>query len=163
MEFDSPESLDAFRETTLKFLAAGGKLGDLYQYSDTDYEAVYVLGHNFYSQGRYEDALKAFGFLMTNNHWDRRFVFSFAACCQMLKRYEEAVRCYTMASVMDIDDPVPSFHTAECLIMLGMKKEAAELFAMVIDQCGPQHVELKGRAEGLRAMLLQKMPEGKGS
>ncbi len=153
---DSAEDIEALQMGALDLLSKGGTLGDLYSYTDKEYEAIYVLGHGFYSQGRYHDALKAFGFLMLNNHMDRRFTFSFAAACQMLERYEEAVRCYAIAALMDASDPTPYYHIGECMICLNMPDDAAQVFQAVIDEAGPKHAELKQRAENLRAMLLKK-------
>jgi len=160
MESEGVDTGETLQETIYQLIAAGGTIGDICEYSEEDYEAVYLLGHNFYSQGRYSDALKAFGYLMTINHMDRRFAFSFAASCQMLKRYEEAVRCYALAAAMDPDDPVPTFHIAECLVSLGMVEEAIGMFEVAIEECGSQHDELKKRATALLAMLLKK--NGKG-
>jgi len=156
MKSDGVDTGETLQETIFQLIAAGGTIGDVCEFSDEDYEAVYVLGHNFYSQGRYSDALKAFGYLMINNHMDRRFAFSFAASCQMLKRYEEAVRCYALAAAMDPDDPAPTFHIAECLVSLGMVDEAIGMFEVAIEECGPQHDDMKTRAIALHAMLLKR-------
>ncbi|HZY20505.1 MAG TPA: SycD/LcrH family type III secretion system chaperone [Ramlibacter sp.] len=145
---------DRLIEQIGELLMHGGTLGSVYDYTDQDYEVLYALGHSLYSQGRYDDAVKAFGFLCIHNHLERRFVNAFAASLQMVKSYEEALKYYTLASVMDMSDPAPTFHSCECLIALGRIAEAREGLEMVIAQCeGAEHAPLKSRAEALRGLI----------
>ncbi len=146
-----PENL---AEQIGELLLQGGTLGDAYDYTDQDYEVLYAFGHSLYSQARYQDAMKAFGFLVMHNHLERRFMMAFAASLQMVKSYEEALKYYTMASVMDMSDPVPTFHTCECMIALGMVADAKQGLEMVIGQSGDdKHAALKSRAEALLALI----------
>ena len=145
-----------YTHSVLQFMSEGGTLGQIKQFGERDQEAVYALGHGFYSQGRYSDALKAFSFLVVHNHHESRYLFSLASCCQMLRRYDEAIRYFTLVSLMDIADPVPTYHTAECLMGLGMVGEAIEMFGVVVADSGAQHAELKKRAATLIEMLGRK-------
>lgn len=156
----SPERL---AEQVATALTSGVTMGSIFGYSDQEYEAVYTLGHNLYRQARYEDALKVFSFLVMNNPMEIRFVNAFAACRQMLKHFDEAIAFYSLASVMDMKDPRPTFHTAECLIALGRLKEAAEALNFVIAQSerGGQPA-LQLRAQTLLD-LLKKSPAPAGS
>lgn len=134
--------------------SSGGTLGNLVGYDDQDYEAVYVLGHSFYSQARYMDALKAFAFLVMNNPIEKRFANAYASSLQMLKRYEDAIAFYSLGSIMDIADPRPTFHTAECLIALSRIEEGAEALNIVISQCkSAEQDPLKERATALLDLL----------
>lgn len=141
------------RELT-EILQGGGVLGDIFEYEDAEYEAVYALSFDLYRQGRYSDALKGFAFLVMVNHMDRRFHLGLASCSQMLQRYEQAVQHYTLASVMDMTDPLPTFHTAECLMALGMVAEAVEALTVVVEQSQTEaRAEVRGRAEALLALV----------
>src|SRR5690606_20030859 len=111
-----PENLP---EQIAELLAHGGTLGSVYNYDDTDYEVLYALGHSLYGQTRYQDAMRTFGFLVVHNHMEKRYMNAFAASLQMLKSYKEAIKYYSMASLMDMSDPLPTYHTAECMIALG--------------------------------------------
>lgn len=143
-------------EQIADLLLNGGTLGAVYDYDDQDYEVVYALGHSLYAQARYTDAVKVFGYLVMLNHLERRFTNAFASSLQMVKRYEEAIKYYTMTSVMDMRDPVPTFHTCECMIALGMVQEAREGLGVVIGQCrDAAHGPLKERAQALLALLDQ--------
>src|SRR5262245_11827336 len=117
---ETPEgSLDDITRQVATLFSNGATLGTFYGYTDEDYEMVYEHGHMLYGQARYLDALKAFGFLVMHNPYERRYISAFAACFQMRQQYKEAITYYTIASLMDMTDPVPTFHTAECMIPLG--------------------------------------------
>ena len=123
-------------------------------YSDTEYEALYSLGYNHYSQERYLDAVKCFGFLVAHNTMEPRYMSAFACTLQMLKRYREAIQYHSTASVMDLEDPLPTFHTAECFIALEMHQEAREALTLVLAQCDTlQWQDLRQRSETLLARL----------
>ena len=133
--------------------ANGNTLGDVMGYEARDYESVYALGHNFYRQARYLDALKSFSFLVMHAPFERRFTNAQAACLQMLKQYENAIAFHSLSSVMDMSDPRPTFHTAECLIALGRMEEAIEALNIVIKQSdAPEFAALKARAQGLLSL-----------
>lgn len=146
-----PEKL---AEQLIELFSNGGTLGDVYEYNDTDYEVVYALGSDLYNQGRYADAMKAFGFLVIHNQWEKRFVSAFAASLQMCKRYEDAIQYYSFASVMDMRDPVPTFHTAECMIALGQLGDAKQALEIVVNQSGDEkHAGLKARAQAMLDLM----------
>lgn len=146
--------LDVIIARVTEAFSNGATLGDLIGYDDDDYEAVYALGHSFYAQARYLDALKAFGFLVMNNPLERRFVNSYASCLQMQKRHEDAIAFYGLASMMEISNPGPIFHTAECLIALGRIPEAVDALGIVVDLCEkPDQEALKTRAQALLDLL----------
>ena len=152
----STGKLDQFSEEMLKLFSHGGTLGDLYEFTDEEYEAVYQLGFNTYNQGRYLDALKLFAFLVIHNTYQRKYVFAYASCFQMLKQYKEAIQYYSLASAMDLKDPVPTFHTAECMIATGYFKQAREALEIVITQTKkqqPKFDELQQRAELMLGFL----------
>lgn len=116
----------------------GYALGDIYDYSEQDYEALYALGHGYYRQARYADALKAFAFLVMLQPMERKFLLAQASCLQMLDRFKEAINVYSMASFLDLNDPQPYFQTAECLLALGRKEPAAEALRRVIKHCNSE-------------------------
>lgn len=152
----SPEKLT---EQVTELLMSGGTLGTIYDYTPEDYEAVYALGHNLYAQGRYDDAMKAFGFLVIHNAWEKKFLKAFGASLQMMKQHQEAIKYYTMASVLDLADPVPTFHIAECMIPLGMLEEAKQSLDLVVAQCKtPEQQPLKDRATAMLALMAQPHP-----
>lgn len=147
--------LEALAEQVSTLFMSGGTLGDTFDYTDYDYEVLYALGHSLYNQGRYMDAMKAFGYLVVHNHLEKRFMNAFASSLQMIKSYEEAIKYYSLTSVMDMGDPSPTFHTCECLLALGQTDDARQGLALVIAQCDSdaQYAPMKVRAEALLGLL----------
>lgn len=138
----------------LELLSRGGGLGTIFGYTEDEYEAMYALGHSHYSQQRYLDAAMCFSFLMAHQSLERRFITAFAACMQMLKHYQDAIQYYSMASLLDLQDPLPTFHTAECFIALELPEQAGEALALVVAQCQSPHWQtLRQRAQALLELL----------
>lgn len=150
----APLDAEAFAAALSEHLLQGGTLGDLHGFSEQDYEAMYTVGHGMYSQQRYDDALKVFRLLVACDPMDRRFHQAVASSLQMTGEFELAIGSYSMASIMNINDPVPTFHTAECLAALGRVADAREALAIVIEQSSdPAYGPLRIRAEGLLTLL----------
>ena len=150
--FTDPEKLAA---QTVKLLGGGGTLKDVYDYTDEEFDALYALGYNLYNQGKFSEALTAFGFLLMHDQFERKYYKAFGSCQQMLKRYEEAVRNYSMASILDMTDPEPTFHTAECLVALNMPEDAKQALGFVLkDTEGrPEYAAMHERAKAMIEVL----------
>ncbi|MPM18178.1 hypothetical protein SDC9_64584 [bioreactor metagenome] len=145
---------DALARQISLIVAGADTFGSLFGYEESDYEVLYALGHSLYSQARYQDAMRIFGFLVVNNQLEKRFFNAFASSLQMLQRHAEAIQYYSMASLLDIDDPLPTFHTAECFIALNCKAEAKEALKFVVEQStAPSMAEVKTRAQSLLDLL----------
>lgn len=150
----SPSAAQNLGDQIADLLSNGGTLGSVFDYSDADYEVLYALGHSLYAQARYQEAMRVFGYLVMHNHMEKRFMEAFASSLQMLKSYKEAVKYYSLASVMDMSDPLPTFHTAECMVALGWRDEAREALGYVLNQSSaPEYAELKQRAQAMLDLL----------
>jgi hypothetical protein len=52
--------------------------------------------------------------------------------------------------VLDMTDPVPTFHTAECLAAMGQLEDARDALDMVVKHCRTEkHDALKARAQAM--------------
>lgn len=141
-------------QQVLELLSHGGGLGTVFGYTDDEYAALYALGHGHYSQQRYLDAAKCFSFLMAHQSLERRYMIAFASCMQMLRHYKHAIQYYSMASVLDLQDPLVTFHTAECFIALELPEQAREALVLVMAQCQPPEWQtLRQRAQALLELL----------
>jgi type III secretion system low calcium response chaperone LcrH/SycD len=141
-------------EDAMTHLGSGGVMGDFAGLDARDYEAVYTLGHNFYAQGKYLEAMRIFSYLVTNNHLERRFVNAFASSLHMVGGYKEAINYYGIAYAMDPRDSAPTFHSCECLIAMGLKAEAKEGLGLIIRRCtAPEQSEIRERSQALLALL----------
>lgn len=132
----------------------GGTLGDLRGFTEKHYETMYAKAHQLYTLEQYEDAGKVFGFLATNNPYDRRFMMGLGACLQMQGKWADAIGSYTMCVALDMEDPVPVFHVAECLSSLGQADDAKEMFSAVVERAKkPEHQAIKQRAAAILQIM----------
>lgn len=136
-------------------LESGGTLSQVYGFEAQEMEAVYAHAYSLYNQARWKEALKIFNFLVVHDHLERRYHVGQAACLQMLKRYDEALKAYGMAHVMNVMDPVVALHIAECLIAQGKKEDALIALESVvaITEDNPKFAELASRARALADLL----------
>ncbi len=147
-------STEEMLRTILQALLEGRTLAFIQGIGQDKVDALYAFAHSLYERERYEDARKVFTYLMALDHHETRYMGAVAACLQMLKRYDEAIEHYCLASVYDLGDPRPTFHTAECLLAQGRTDEARDALSMVLNDCREsRHAVLKERAQALLDLL----------
>lgn len=151
---DASTRADQIEDKLIELMSSGVSLGEVFDYSPEECDAVYALGYNLYNQARYLDATKAFSFLVMHNQFERRYYNALASSLQMQQQYRDAIQFYSMASIMDLSDPMPTFRTAECMLPLGLYAEAEQALKLVIEQSQqPEHVELLERATTLLSLI----------
>ena len=157
MKPDNPsmeQQTDQALQAMVAHLSVGGTLGDLRGLDDSHYEAIYSAGYAQYNAGRYDQAEHVFQFLTINNPYDRRFPMALGSVKQVKGNYADAIGYYGMASVLDMMDPVPLFHCAECLAALGRVDDALEALGFVIRNANtPETASYKQRAEAMVGIL----------
>lgn len=137
-----------------RLLQFGGTLGDGYwETTAADREALYRLGYGLYEQGRYSDSFKVFSLLVMQDHLEPRYVFGLGCACQMLGRHVDALQHYMAVAVARVDDPLPIFHAAECLIAMSRLSEARDSLALVLENCSDTQSALYRRAQALLQRL----------
>jgi type III secretion system low calcium response chaperone LcrH/SycD len=136
-------------------LLSGQTLGDLLGHSRESQEALYYVAHTLYSQAKYADAMRTFAYLLTLNHLDRRSFLGFAACLRMQQRHADALKYYGIASAMDLTDPQPPLHMAECHLALGDRARAQEALNYALSQARGQeaHRACLARIEAIQSFL----------
>ncbi len=156
MTQDQIDSLTAWIED---FWRSGGTLSQTLGITANECEALYALGRSLYGQGKYEDAFKLFARLVTYDHMESRYQLALASCMQMTGRYQDALQQYVVVTVMRLDDPVPVFHSAECLLALGRPQEARDSLELVIGSlCKPGvHDQIRARSQVLLKALEAKV------
>jgi type III secretion system low calcium response chaperone LcrH/SycD len=155
METNPDARLDQLLEELQGHFRQGGTLGDLQGFEDKDYEAIYAVGHGLYTQGKNAEASKVFGFLMMHNPYDRRFPIAMGAAQQMLGKFADAIGFYALGIVLDMSDPVPLFHTAECLAAIGERDDARDAFNNVITLCNKPEYQALREKTAVRLQLMQ--------
>ncbi|WP_323018734.1 SycD/LcrH family type III secretion system chaperone [Castellaniella sp.] len=155
------QDADAAVENLIGLWKSGGTLAQAMGITAQECEAMYAHGHSLYAQGKYNDAFKIFAQLVSYDHMDSRYQLALASAMQITRRYEEALQQYVVVTVMRVDDPIPVFHSAECLLALGRPQEARESLELIIESmCKPgEHDAVKARSEALLKAINAKTQE----
>ena len=124
--------------------------------SHAEMEAVYSVGFNMYRTGRYDDAEKIFRFLVLFDHLEPKYWMGVGAIQQVRKDYKSAIASYGYASFLDLSNPKPQFHAAECFLALGDKVNAASALYALDKYCPPDTTEV-GREYRAKAAELRKL------
>jgi len=111
--------------------------------------ALYANAYHLYSTGAYEEAMKIFRPLLVMDSTDNRIWMGFSACAQMLRQYEEALKGYGYASLLDPENPKPFFHAMECHIALKNYSEAktAGDYVVGVAEGKPEHEKMLARTK----------------
>ncbi|EGR0147769.1 SycD/LcrH family type III secretion system chaperone VcrH [Vibrio alginolyticus] len=115
-------------EELLSFLEEGGTLKMLHDVSQDTIEHIYAVGYNFFQSGKIEQAAKVFQLLSMLDHYQARFFIGLGAARQELGEYLQAIDAYSYAALVDVNDPRPPFHSAECHLKLEQLTEAESGF-----------------------------------
>ncbi len=144
------------KEAAEKIIRDGATVKELKGITNEEMEAVYSLAYNFYRTGKYDDAEKLFNFLALFDHLNPKFWIGVGAVRQVKKNFEGAVQAYGYASFLDLKDPKPQLHAAECYLAMGDKRNAASALEALNEFC-PKDTETgreyRAKAEKLRAMV----------
>lgn len=149
------EDLNELHDLIVQSFSQGGTLADLNGISDDQCEALYTLGHGLYERGNYTDALKVLGYLVTMNHTEHRYLMALGATAQALHKYEDALKQYMAAALMDPLEPAPMVHSAQCLLAMGHRKEALESCDIAIAMSTQEHhAAFLKRAQTMRESII---------
>ncbi len=135
-------------EELLSFLEEGGTLKMLHDVSADTIEHIYAVGYNFFQSGKIEQAAKVFQLLSMLDHYQARFFIGLGAARQELGEYLQAIDAYSYAALVDINDPRPPFHSAECHLKWEQLTEAESGFysAKEMSAGKSQYADLHQRA-----------------
>jgi type III secretion system low calcium response chaperone LcrH/SycD len=139
----------------LEQMLAGQTLGGLMGLSVEEQSARYALAVTFYRQGKYPEAMKLFGSLLLADHFDRRYYMGFAACMQMQQRHADALKYYSVASALDLTDPMAVMHCAQCHLAIGDQAQAKKALGYALTQARghERHRHHVPRLEAMAALL----------
>ena len=118
-------------------------------------EAVYSLAFGYYRTGKYDEALKLFQFLVLFDHLNAKFWFGLGATQQAIKDYQGAVASYGYCSFLNLENPNPQFHAAECFLAIGDKRNAASALEALNEYC-PANTDV-GREYRAKAAKLREV------
>lgn len=141
LDFNLDKMTPEMIEETAKSFIGMGTIRDLKGLTDEEMEAIYSMGFGFYNTGRYDDAEKVFKFLVMFDHLCQKYWVGLGAVHQMKKDYEKAITCYGFGSFLDLKNPKPQYHAAECFLALGDKVNATSALDALEEYC-PTNTEI---------------------
>ncbi len=117
-----------------EFITSGKPLKEILQLNDDVIEMVYTHAYFLYQSAKYQQASHVFWILNALSPEDVRFYIGIAACHHQQKKYLEAATVYILASVIDLDDPMPFYYLSDCQIEMGLFELAKESLQQVIER-----------------------------
>ncbi len=97
-------------------MESGANLSVAKGFTEAEMENVYSVAYNFSQQEKFQEAKTLFRFLALYGHMEPTYWMGLAISQQALGEYEEAIKAYAMVYFLDMDNPVPMFHAAQCHI-----------------------------------------------
>ncbi len=97
---------------------------DIVDLSDKDLELVYSMGYTFYAVGQYEKAKSLFLKLIFSQPFHPAYWKALGCTCQMLDQTADGVVYFSVALLMDPNDPLLHLYTAKALMDLKRYDEA---------------------------------------
>ena len=143
-------------EAAKAFVEDGTTMKELKGISNAELEAVYSLAFGYYQTGKYDEAAKLFQFLVLFDHLNAKFWFGLGAVQQATKNYQDAVASYGYCSFLNLENPKPQLHAAECFLALGDKRNAASSLEALNEYCPantPLGREYRAKAAKLRELV----------
>ena len=134
----------------------GASLGSIKGFTNDEIESAYHMAYGLYQQGRYDESEKIFQYFSIYEYADRRFWMGWAACLQKLKKYDFAIKAYSVATMIDVGNPDAPFHAAECYIAMqdwDKAKHSLET-VLIIAENESTHVAYAERANNLMELVV---------
>ncbi len=149
-------SEQAILESVRLFVETNPTIGELRGISPAELEAVYSLGFNYYRTGKYDEASKIFRFLVIFDHLNAKYWLALGAVQQVQKDYQNAITSYAYSSFLDLHNPKPQFHAAECFLALGDRDNASSALQALEEYCpktGEPGAEYRAKAAELKKLI----------
>ncbi|WP_330926235.1 SycD/LcrH family type III secretion system chaperone [Candidatus Sororendozoicomonas aggregata] len=139
-------------EAVMDHFIQGGTFKDLQKMSDESMEAIYSVAYSLYQSGKYDEAVQIFQFLCFYDHFNKKYFLGLGACQQMLKKYSSAIEIFTLATVLDADDPRAMVYLGDCYLATDNREKAQEAYETAIEWAGSR-TEYAGEKERAKTML----------
>ena len=136
----------------------GATLKQLKGVTNAELEAVYSLAFGYYQTGRFDEALKLFQFLVLFDHLNKKYWMGLGAAQQVLKDFQSAIVSYGYCSFLDLKNPKPQLHAAECFLALGDKRSAASAIFALEEFC-PKDTDIGREYRAKAAKMREKIGE----
>lgn len=118
--------------------------------NNEDMAVLYNLANGLYKSGQYQKSREIFQHLTLNKPFEVKNWQGLAAALQMEKNYTHALKAWALLAIMLEDDPLPHFHAADCLYMLGEIPQAQKALGAAENLINGSHPELQEKISALK-------------
>lgn len=137
------------------FFKNGKTLKDLKGLTTENMEGFYSVAYNAYNAGNFDQAHKIFQFLCYFDHLEPKYWMGLGATRQMLKNFSGAVDAFSLAGILNLNDPRAPFQAAHCHIALKNRDAAISGFTATVEFSSdkPEWASLKSQAQAMLELL----------
>lgn len=137
------------REKVLKHLKGSQGGQSFFGYSDELMEVFYKKAHHYLEEGKVNQAIDSFVFLVTLNAFHSEYWMGLGTALQMAHEYEAAIDAYEIAAIYNIEHPLPYLYLAKCLFAIHDRKSALQSLELAIAYAGDieAYADIKIEAE----------------
>ena len=123
-------------------------------------EVIYALAYAHVAQRQYAQALSYFAFLSQYGPTRKHYLAGLALCLQMVDRYEEAIRMYSLIGLLFPDAVDATLRIAECQLAMQDYEQGRKSLELVVQYAREQggHAEIAARAQALLALVAKEAP-----
>jgi len=138
----------------------GKNLAEALDLTEQNLEDIYRIAYNNYNASQYLDARNIFTFLTLLNSEEPRYFFGAGAAYQMLKDYPNAIAFYVCCTALDLLNPLPWYHLADCYMNQNQMLDAAVAFNNVLirTKTNPIYSKIRSRSQ----IMIDKIIEESG-
>lgn len=135
MKADSSETSSPILEQFIAAVAENNNFDEIRNNLSEGLDNLYTYAYHFYDHGKYEKAVDFFYVLTRLDSQNFTYWLGLAAAQQMLKQYGKALDCYSVAALLNPENPTAHFYAAGCFFSMGQTDkglqalDAAELIA----------------------------------
>jgi type III secretion system low calcium response chaperone LcrH/SycD len=135
----------------------GKSLKDALKYTPEMLEEIYGIAQRNFASGNYKEASLLFNILISLDDTQAKYFMGAGACSHMQKKYKDAVAYYQVCSHLDITDPLPAYHAADCYLQLDDPGSAFKSISLAVLQSenNPQYRQIKERAKLMQDGILK--------
>lgn len=148
----TPEDVDAFLDECVPAIVTSETFQQAFGITEAEMEGLYAEGYEFYQKDHFTEALAPFRMLVYLNPFVIKYWMGLGATLQLVERYENALKCYSVAAMLDCNDPYPHFHAYECYMGLHNEEEAEKALRLAYKRAKqhPTYGPLRATIEQLR-------------
>lgn len=109
-------------------------LQEMFGLTKETYDTMYKIGADFFNEEKMEEACNVFIVLTNLNNFVFEPWLGLGSCWQIKERYPEALQAFSMASLLDFQNPAPHLYSAQVYLQLGSDRLARETLDLALSK-----------------------------